>query len=75
MDDTVDAGTRLRVTRMRKKTYAIGDVESFVVFAEILDGPHQGETVEITELSLHLDGEAWRLKPNEVLLKPVEEHQ
>jgi hypothetical protein len=74
MDDTVDAGTRLRVTRMRKKTYALGDVESHIVFAEIIDGPHEGETVEITELSVHLDCESWRLMPNQAILKPVEEH-
>lgn len=67
----VDAGTRLRATRIRKKVYAKHDVEHFVVYAVILDGPHAGETVEITELSLHVESGAWPLKPNELLLRRV----
>lgn len=73
MQGIVDAGTRLRTTRLRKKVYAMGDVEAFVLYAEIMDGPYAGRTVEITELSLHTDRGKWPLKPNPSLLQLVED--
>ena len=73
MQALIPAGTRLKTIRLRKKVYATGDVESFVLFAEILEGPYAGDEVEITELSLHTGSGEWPLKPNPSLLKRVEE--
>lgn len=71
MTDVVHSGTRLRTTRMRKEYRSKNGPEPFVVYAEILDGPHAGETVEITELSLHVECGVWPLKPDDLLLMRV----
>jgi hypothetical protein len=70
----VDAGTRLRCVQLKRCTYLYQDNEiSYVIFAEILDGSHAGQTVEITELTAFVDSDTRRLRPDQYLLDEVGE--
>lgn len=53
--DVVKAGTRIRCSRLMKNSqwsWFFGDAEWTTIFAEILDGPHSGTLVDITDLSI-----------------------
>jgi len=75
MMGTVDKGTSLRVHKIKRKRglTLYRDVIAYFVFAEILDGPRRGLTVEISELSIFEDPDSCssKMAPNPALLAKV----
>lgn len=68
----VDVGTRLRCIQLKRCKYLYGPNEiSYIVFAEILDGPQAGRTVEITELAAISKSDTRQLRPDQNLLEEV----
>ena len=70
----VNTGTRIRCTKLRKYGSLLWG-SSIYVFAEILDGPHKGKTVDIDDISAMVRKEYRRCilnKPDHRILKKVE---
>lgn len=60
------SGTRLRVTQVRKESFLFLDTV-FSVFAEVLDGPFAGKTVEISWISKgNTENRMLTVDPNEL---------
>jgi hypothetical protein len=73
MMGVVDAGTRLGLLKVTRSNYFVYDVIDYVFYAIIFSGPHEGQTVELTELSLYTEDDRWKLRPNPRFLVKVDE--
>ncbi len=72
MMGVVDAGTLLRVAKIKHRRYLMGDDgDCYYVFASIVNGLWKGKTVEITELSDYVKPDGHFLEPSPQLLEKV----
>lgn len=73
MMGVVDAGTRLGLLKVTRTKYVVYDTVDYAFYAIIFSGPFEGQTVELTELSLYTEDDDWKLRPNPRFLEKVDE--